>query len=288
MSFETESDAFQDYAEAMPNNCVFLVDTYDSLAGVMKAIQVGIWLRRRGHEMIGVRLDSGDLVALSIEARRLLDEAGFPDAVIVASNDLDENLIAGLKAQGAKVAVWGVGTRLATAYDQPALGGVFKLSALRQLAGDWSHRIKLSEESVKMSTPGILQVRRFRDHGGFVADMIYDELLGIGDQMLIDGPGDNVRRDRMDPRLASEDLMVPVIRGGSPVYETPAIGDIRRKCQEQLAMLHPGVKRFVNPDSYPVGLESGLYELKMNLVRGARGMQAPAERVKPNGREETQ
>ena len=134
MCFDDELEAFRAYARAMPNNCVFLVDTYDTLDGVRHAIEVGREMRRQGHEMIGIRLDSGDLAWLSIEARRMLDEAGFPKATIVASNDLDEQIIASLKDQGATIGVWGVGTRLVTAYDQPALGGVYKLAAVRDAA----------------------------------------------------------------------------------------------------------------------------------------------------------
>ena len=124
MAFDDEGEAFEAYARALPNNCLFLVDTYDTLEGVRKAISVGRRLKERGSRLLGIRLDSGDLAYLSIEARKLLDAAGFPDAKIVASNDLDEGLIASLKEQGAKIAVWGVGTKLATAYDQPALGGI--------------------------------------------------------------------------------------------------------------------------------------------------------------------
>ena len=134
MCFDDELEAFRAYARAMPNNCVFLVDTYDTLDGVRHAIEVGQELRRQGHEMIGIRLDSGDLAWLSIEARRMLDEAGFPKATIVASNELDEQIIASLKDQGATIGVWGVGTRLVTAYDQPALGGVYKLAAIARRA----------------------------------------------------------------------------------------------------------------------------------------------------------
>ena len=140
MSFDDELSAFREYAAAMPNNCVFLVDTYDTIQGVRNAIEVGKQLRESGHEMVGIRLDSGDLAYLSIEARNLLDEAGFPDAAIVASNDLDEGIIASLKDQGAKIAVWGVGTKLVTAFDQPALGGVFKLGAMRNETGSGSRR----------------------------------------------------------------------------------------------------------------------------------------------------
>ena len=127
MSFDDELTAFEKYADALPNNCVFLVDTYDTLQGVRNAVKVGQALRERGHEMVGVRLDSGDLAKLSIGAREILDQGGFPKASIVASNDLDEHLMASLKSQGARISVWGVGTKLVTAYDQPALGGVYKL-----------------------------------------------------------------------------------------------------------------------------------------------------------------
>ena len=136
---------------------------------------------QRGHEMLGIRLDSGDLAYLSREARRILDEAGFPDAAIVASNDLDEHIIASLKDQGAAIGVWGVGTRLVTGCDQPALGGVYKLGAIRRPGEPWSHRLKLSEQAVKVSNPGILQVRRYGDDRQFLADVIYDEETGIGD-----------------------------------------------------------------------------------------------------------
>ncbi|MEO8270672.1 MAG: nicotinate phosphoribosyltransferase, partial [Aureliella sp.] len=163
MSFDTELEAFGAYAAAMPNNCVFLVDTYDTLDGVRHAITVGNWLRETGHEMVGIRLDSGDLAWLSIEARKLLDAAGLHDATIVASNDLDERLIASLKQQGATIGVWGVGTKLVTAYDQPALGGVYKLGAIEDVTGHWHPKIKLSEQWIKTSTPGIQQVRRYYD-----------------------------------------------------------------------------------------------------------------------------
>ncbi len=134
----------------MPNNCVFLVDTYDTLEGVRHAVETGKWLRERGHEMVGIRLDSGDLAWLSIEARKILDEAGFPKAVIVASNDLDEHIIASLKEQGAQINVWGVGTKLITAYDQPALGGVYKLGAIRDDDG----RVGLQNQIERASGQG--------------------------------------------------------------------------------------------------------------------------------------
>ncbi|MEZ6190591.1 MAG: nicotinate phosphoribosyltransferase [Phycisphaerales bacterium] len=212
MSFDDELSSFEAYADAMPNNCVFLVDTYDTIAGVRNAIAVGHKLRERGHEMVGVRLDSGDLAYLSIEVRRLLDAAGFENAVIVASNDLDEQIIQDLKQQGATIAVWGVGTKLATAYDQPALGGVYKLGAIRQADGAWAHRVKLSEQTIKTSIPGVLQVRRFEDSHGHIADMIYDELTGVDDARLIVDPKDPTRRKKIGSKAMVRDLLVPIAR----------------------------------------------------------------------------
>ena len=142
MSFDSEEESFQAYAQAMPNNCIFLVDTYDTIEGVRHAVAAGRRLREAGHEMIGIRLDSGDLAELSIEARRLLDDAGFNEAAIVGSSDLDEYKIGEIKKRGGRIAVWGVGTRLATAYDDPALTGVYKISAIREPGGEWKHCIK--------------------------------------------------------------------------------------------------------------------------------------------------
>ncbi len=271
MSFDDEHSSFEGYAEAMPNNCVFLVDTYDTLGGVRNAIRVGQQLRANGHEMVGVRLDSGDLAYLSIEARKLLDEAGFEKAAIVASNDLDEHLIASLKNQGATIAVWGVGTRLATAYDQPALGGVYKLGAMKSGNGTWQPKVKLSEQAIKTSTPGILQVRRYRDTAGVVADMVYNELQGVSDDSVIVDPLDPTKRRQMIDGETSEDLLVPVMRGGDVVHEQPPLDTIRERAQGQLASFHAGILRHDNPHRYPVGLEKGLYELKTELVLGARG-----------------
>jgi nicotinate phosphoribosyltransferase len=273
MSFDDELSSFQAYAQAMPNNCVFLVDTYDTLEGVRRAVQVGRRLREQGHEMLGIRLDSGDLAYLSIEARKILDEGGFPNAVIVASSDLDEYVIASLKEQGATIGVWGVGTRLATAYDQPALGGVYKLSALRHAGGAWQHKIKLSEQAIKVSTPGILQVRRYVGEEGCLGDLIWDELSGFGaqpDGAVIVDPLDLTRRKPIPPGTAYEDLLVPVLRGGELACDVPTIHGSRQRTLEQLASFHAGIKRFVNPHEYPVGLEPGLHELKLQLMLQAR------------------
>jgi nicotinate phosphoribosyltransferase len=273
MAFETEPAAFAAWAEVMPNNTVFLVDTYDSLTGVQHAIEAGRVLRQRGHRLAGVRLDSGDLAWLSIEARKLLDDAGFPDTLIVASNDLDEHLIESLKHQGAAVAVWGVGTRLVTGHDQSSLGGVYKLSAIRPPGGGpWQHRVKLSEQTAKVSTPGVQQIRRFRDPqtGLFVADVIYDEELGVPAPVTLVDPLDPLRRRTLPPALESEDLLVPILRGGRRAYDPPSATKARARALAQLASLSPSSRRLQNPHEYPVGLEAHLAELRNRLVLEAR------------------
>jgi nicotinate phosphoribosyltransferase len=272
MSFATELESFETYAEVMPNNALLLVDTYNTLEGVGHAIEVGRKLRARGHELAGIRLDSGDLAYLSIEARRMLDEAGFEKAVIAASNDLDENIIASLKEQGARINVWGVGTRLITAYDQPALGGVYKLSAIRTASGEWQPKVKLSEQSIKVSNPGILQVRRFVRDGEAAGDMIFDETRADAPARTMIDPMDLTRRKTFEDGAAAEDLLVPIYRGGKRVYDSPPLESMRDRAASQLTLFHPGVKRFVNPHRYPVGLEQQLFDLKTELVLRARGV----------------
>jgi nicotinate phosphoribosyltransferase len=271
LSFDSELDAFEAYARALPNNCVFLVDTYHSLEGVRNAIRVGRSLREHGHQMAGIRLDSGDLAYLSIEARKILDAAGFQETEILASSELDEHLIESLKLQGATIVVWGVGTRLVTGSDDPALGGVYKLTAVRGPGEAWKYKVKLSEQAIKVTTPGIQQVRRFvgRD-GGHVADMIFDLELGAPAAPTLVDPGDLTRRKEIAAGTAFEDLLVPVFRQGKRVYDPPPLEAVRRRVAEQLQRFHPAIKRFVNPHQYPVGLELGLFDLKTRLILEAR------------------
>lgn len=271
MSFDDEQSAFEAYAEAMPNNCVFLVDTYDTIEGVRQAVQVGQKLRESGHEMVGVRLDSGDLARLSIEARKLLDAGGFPDSVIVASNDLDEEIIASLKAQGAKIAVWGVGTKLVTAYDQPALGGVYKLGAMQDEFGKWQSKIKLSEQAIKTSTPGMLQVRRFFRDGHAVGDMIYNELQEQSSESVVVDQTDSTRLNKFDNDQFSEELLVPVMRQGDLVVRPESLEQIRQRVKKQLELFESGVRRHLNPQPYFVGLEQQLHHLKAELICKERG-----------------
>lgn len=271
MSFEDELSAFKAYASALPGNCILLVDTYNSLEGVNRALEVAKQLRREGHRFGGIRLDSGDLAYLSVEARKMMDRAGFKDAAVVASNDLDEHLIASLKQQKAAINVWGVGTRLVTAHPDAALGGVYKLSALKRADGSWEPKIKLSEQVAKITNPGILQVRRFRKRGELAGDAIYDQTRPLPECVTVIDPVDPTRRKRLGPGMSWEDLLVPVFRKGSQVYTVPDLKSARERAAKQLAMLHPGIKRFENPHRYPAGLEQSVHELKMKLVLRARG-----------------
>lgn len=271
-AFEDEQSAFDTYAQAQPNNVTLLVDTYDTLSGVRHAIETGRKLRAAGRDLAGIRLDSGDLAYLSIEARKLLDEAGFETTKIVASNDLDETTITSLRDQGARIDIWGVGTRLITAYDQPALGAVYKLTAIARDDGSWRYPIKLSEQTAKISIPGILNVRRYAGPNGILrADAIWDQELGLPDGATIVDPTDPLHSRRVEPDELGTEMVVPVMRNGERLAPPPGIEAIRAHAKAQLESLHPSSRRFLNPHVYPVGLESKLYERRAELVRAARG-----------------
>lgn len=270
MSFDDEQEAFDRYAEAMPDNSTLLVDTYDTLDGVEKAIVTARMLREQGHELSGIRLDSGDLAWLSQQARAKLDAAGFPDAKIVASNDLDEHLIESLRHQDAKIDVWGVGTNLVTAADQPALGGVYKLAALRRDDGTWQPRIKLSEQTAKSSIPGRLQVRRFIEDGHYTGDAIYDMDRSFTGETTIIDPADPIRRKEIAAGTDFTDLLKPVMKAGRRTEPAESLETIRDRCREQLAGLHPGTLRLKNPHAYPAGLEEGLHNHREQLLHELR------------------
>jgi nicotinate phosphoribosyltransferase len=267
MSFDDEQDAFDSYADAMPDNSTLLVDTYDTLTGVRKAIETAHRLRARGHHLSGIRLDSGDLAYLSIEARKLLDAAGFPDVAIVVSNDLDEHLIESLRHQGAKIDVCGVGTNLVTAADQPALGGVYKLAALRQTDGTWKPRVKLSEQRAKSSIPGRLQVRRYLHNGQFIADAIHDidHPLPTENITIVD-PDEPLRQKSIAAAAESIDLLQPVMKTGALLREIEAPEIARNRCGDNLTKLHPSIVRLTNPHRYPAGLELTLHQRREEMI----------------------
>jgi nicotinate phosphoribosyltransferase len=269
MFFESESEAFETYAKALPNNCVFLVDTYNSIDGVRRAIEVAKQLRKDRHEMIGVRLDSGDRVALSIEARKMLDEAGFSDVKIVCSGDLDEFAIAEMKQRGAKIDIWGVGTKLTTGQPDAALGGIYKLGAVRPRGGQWLYRIKLSDEPAKTSCPGLLQVRRFYEPDGrFIADAIYEiDHVVSGPFVIVDLQ--TQEQNEIHAKTEYFDLLVPIFRRGDNVYRVPDIQESRAYAQDQLRHAPPAILGLKGARPYRVGLERSLHELRSTLIARA-------------------
>jgi nicotinate phosphoribosyltransferase len=268
MSFDTELEAFKAYADAFPEKCIFLVDTYDTVNGIRNAIEVGKILRDKGKEMLGIRIDSGDLAYFSNIAREMLDEAGFPDAKVVASNDLDEHIITSLKIQEASVSVWGVGTKLVTAYDQPALGAVYKLAAIKNEAGIWEPKVKVSQQSIKINIPGEHQVSRFLKNGRAVADMIFlQEYVGKRSAVIIIDPTDPNKRKRLNlEELEALKLLKPIFKAGQQVYLCPPIEAIKQNTKENLQSFDKTHKRLTNPHVYPVGLEENLYHLRTALV----------------------
>jgi len=272
MSFASELEAFEAYGDAVPNASIFLVDTYDTLDGVDHAIAAGKRLRAQGHALGGIRLDSGDLAWLSLEARRRLNAAGFPEARIVASNDLDEHLIESLHHQGAAIDVFGVGTKLVTGGDSPALGGVYKLAAVRTAGGAWQPRVKISEHAAKTSIPGILEIMRFRDPvtGALVADAICEEGTPREAITEIVDPTDPYRRRTLGEPLAGTPLLVPIMRRGKLVGALPTVQEARDRAAADLAALSPSSRRLQNPHTYPVGLEASLSERRTALVAAAR------------------
>jgi nicotinate phosphoribosyltransferase len=219
--------------------------------------------------MIGLRLDSGDRVSLSIEARRMLDKAGFPNAKIVCSGDLDEHVIADMKRHGARIDMWGVGTMLTTGQPDAALGGIYKLGAVRRPGSRWQYRIKLSDEPGKTSYPGSLQVRRFyQPDGRFIADAIYETHHGIREPCeTVDLETDE--KTEIPAKTDYSDLLLPIFRGGQLVYQAPKIGASRERARKQLSCAPPEILR-LNPTPYKVGLERSLFELRSTLISRAR------------------
>ncbi len=266
MAFGDEQTAFDRYADALPNNAILLVDTYETARGIDHAIATARRLRAAGHEIVGIRLDSGDIATLSRMAREKLDAAGFPKAIIVASGDLDEYRIRELKRRGACVDVWGVGTRLAVAWDQPALGGVYKLGGIRPPGKPWSFRMKRSDDPAKSTNPGVLQVRRFQSGGRLLADVLYNEQQhgSFREAVHPDGSNPSVALDAADEQ---HDLLQPLFRDGRRVREALALEETRRLAAQQRSALPPEVRGIDDPQPYPVLLDGELYRLKMRLLR---------------------
>ncbi|MFW6061044.1 MAG: nicotinate phosphoribosyltransferase [Phycisphaeraceae bacterium] len=272
MSFDDEMTSFEKYVEVMPHNSILLVDTYHTLEGVRRAARVGQKMKARGRALAGIRLDSGDLAYLSIEARRILDDHGLTETKILASSELDEHVITSLKQQGAQIDLWGVGTRLATAYDQPALGGVYKLAAIQRDGETWEYTVKLSEQAVKVNTPGLLQVRRYYQDGLFMADMVHDEKLGIADPPTIVDPADPTRQRPIPRDARHEELLTPIYDAGRRIYDLPTLEQSQQRAKDQMKGLHPSIRRLLNPHEYPVGLERSLHDVKHRLIMRARGV----------------
>ena len=277
MSFDDELTAFREYARIFPNNCILLVDTYDVEQGIRNAITVGLEMRERGERLAGIRIDSGDLAWLAKMARRMLDEAGLSDCGIVLSNDLDEFTIQSIRDEGAQVMSWGVGTKLACAYDQPTLGGVYKLSATREPGErEWTDRLKISESVGKLTTPGVLDVRRYFycDNGRLAGDMVFDvNAPGDHSREVIVDPSDDLRQKNL-AGLCSKTLLEPLARDGVAVLDAAGRDALaaRARAQEGLALLDESQKRMLNPHTYPVGLEYGLFERRRELVARMRGI----------------
>lgn len=267
MAFDEEEQAFEAFAGVFPSNCILLVDTYDSIDGVKKAMALS---KQKGFELAGIRLDSGDLARLSIAIRKLLDSEGFHKTAIMASNELDEYLIRDLKQQGAQISLWGVGTNLVTGKDQPALDGIYKLSAIQNAKGEWIHKIKLSEQTEKTTNPGFLQVRRFFDGHLYLGDVIYDELIGIDEPCTLIEQHDPSSEIQFSSHSGYQDLLVPIFRKGKRVYDFPSLQDVQKNGKRELSRLSPSMERFLNPQPYKVGLEKKLFQRKLKLIRSLK------------------
>ncbi len=275
MSFSDELTAFRKYANLYPNACILLVDTYDTLkSGVPNAIKVFNEMREKGIELknYGIRLDSGDLSYLSKKARQLLDNAGFKDAIISASNDLDENLISSLKLQGAKISSWGVGTNLITSKDCPAFGGVYKLSAVYESDKKaFKAKIKLSENAEKNTNPGNKKIYRIydKDTKKIIADLICleEETLDTSEELLLFDPLDTWKKTLLPAdTYYTKELLVPVFKNGNCVYQSPSVMEIREYCKEEMDTLWEESRRLEYPHRTHVDLSQKLWDLKNSLL----------------------
>jgi nicotinate phosphoribosyltransferase len=273
MSFPDELTAFRAYAEIFPTNCMLLVDTYDTLgSGMPNAIKVFGELRERGYEPIGIRLDSGDLAYLSRECRRMLDEAGYPNAKVCASGDLDEEIIWDLKAQGAAIDVWGVGTKMITSQDCPALGGVYKLAA-EEVDGQFVPKIKISENPAKITNPGQKMLYRLYDKDGMAAaDLIAldHEIIDESQPLTIFDPVDTWKKLTLT-NFKARKLLIPIFENGKQVYTSPTLADIKAYCRADMDTFWAQYKRLRNPHRYKVDLSDELWMLKHTMLQRRHG-----------------
>ena len=276
MSFKTELEAFRTYAKLYPDNCLLLVDTYDTLkSGVPHAIQVFDELKAEGIKpsVYGIRLDSGDLAYLTKKARKMLDAAGHTDAIISASSDLDEYLIESLRLQGAQITSWGVGTNMITSADCPAFGGVYKLAAIEDADGNFNPKIKVSENVEKVTNPGNKTVFRLYDKesGKIRADLISlaDEKYSADKPLMIFDAIATWKKTLLEAgSYTVRELLVPVFVHGECVYESPSVMEIRDYCAKELETLWDESRRFVNPQEVYVDLSEPLWKLKRDLLDG--------------------
>jgi nicotinate phosphoribosyltransferase len=270
MAFDTEEKAFEEYVKIFPHQCNLLVDTYNSIEGAKKAIAVVKKASKNNVKLLGLRLDSGDLANLSIIIRKMLDEEGLFDTKIVASNELDENIIKDLKQQGAKIDVWAVGTNLVTGGSQGALDGIYKLTAIKDNKDKWQYKVKVSEQIEKVSCPGILQVRRFvNDDNYYAGDVIYDENNYQEKKDVfeaVDPVFYSVSSKFSSLSMKYKDMLVPIFRKGKCVYKKRLISTIRENTMMELQKLKPSVKRFLNPESYFAGVEKTLNDERCKLI----------------------
>ena len=275
MSFPDELTAFRTYAKLYPDACILLVDTYDTLkSGIPNAIRVFTEMREAGVQLTryGIRLDSGDLAYLSKKAKKMLDEAGFSDAIISASNDLDEHLIASLKLQGAAINSWGVGTNMITSKDSPSFGGVYKLAAIKDKnTGAFIPKIKLSENAEKITNPGDKTIQRIyeKETGKIIADLICltHESYDSRNSLLIFDPIETWKKTLLAPdSYTLRELLVPVFKNGTCVYQSPSVMEIRAYCQRELDTLWEESRRLVNPHEVHVDLSNELWHMKNQLL----------------------
>ncbi len=274
MSFPDEYTAFKTYADMYPSACILLVDTYDTLkSGVPNAIKVFTEMREAGIPLTfyGIRLDSGDLAYLSKKARKMLDAAGFPDAVISASNDLDEFLIDSLKAQGATITSWGVGTNLITSKDNPSFGGVYKLAAIQDENGTFIPKIKLSENSEKVTNPGDKIIYRIyeKESGKIKTDLIClaDEVYNEAEDLLLFDPLEPWKKTKLKGGTYTiRPILKQIFKNGECCYTSPKVMEIREYCKQELDTLWDETKRLINPHEVYVDLSKKLYDVKLELL----------------------